>query len=173
MAQAHSDLIPHFYVMRRTIAALLVLSLAGCGQLYLPLGDPLPRPVAVGLSVDGKLQYFAPLCPGEQVASAQVLDHATHRVLWEASNPSESIREGGRITVGASDEFEQVKVPLTSPLPDSLSLELSFAGRGGSGVQADRQSIPSEMSGSDTVLSDTGEKVREADFRARVAQEFC
>lgn len=165
--------LPYRSVIGCVSAAALVFALAGCGEgPYLPLGDPLPRSVAMGLSADGRLQYFAPLCPGEQVTSVQVLDYATHRVLWEASSPVKSIREGGRITVGASEEFEQVKVPLVSPLPDSLGLELSFDGRV-TGVQASRRAISSDMAGSDTVLTDLGEKMKEADFRARTVQEVC
>ncbi|WP_440072697.1 hypothetical protein [Streptosporangium sp. OZ121] len=101
------------------------------------------------------------------------MNYATHQVLWEASSPIKSIREGGRITVGASEEFEQVKVPLVSPLPDSLSLELSFGERKATGVQASRQAVPSDLAGSDTVLTDTGKKMKEAAFRAQTVREFC
>lgn len=171
MLRTHIERITRYSVIGCVSALALVLT--GCREgPFLPIGDPLPRAVATGLSADGRLQYFAPLCPGEQVISVQVLDYRTHWVLWEASGPTKSIREGGRITVGASEEFEQVKVPLVSPLPDSLGLELSF-GRKVTGVQASRQSVPSDLAGSDTVLSDTGERMKEADFRAQTIREAC
>lgn len=149
---------------------LLVMSMAAAGCL--PLGDPRGHPVGVGLSEDGRLQYFALLCPGDEVLSVQVQDYETGEVLWAASEPDEKIRKGGRITVGESGDFRRTDTPLKSPLPDVLGVELETADRL-AGARVDRREVPEEIAGTDTVLNEELKKEPESRFRERVARDRC
>ena len=151
---------------------LLTCCLVAAGCKILP-ADPEGRPVAVALSSDGRLQYFAPLCPGEEVASVEVLDHNTGQVLWAASEPEDGIRNGGRITVGKSDEFRKVQTPLVSQLPDVLSVHLKVKNKWAAGAQVGIKEVPKVIAGTDIVMGHEFKKISEASFRARVEQEVC
>ncbi|MER5423602.1 hypothetical protein [Streptosporangium roseum] len=155
------------------IAALgvMVVSLSACGVMA--MGAPESRPIGIGLARDGRLQYFAPLCPGERVASAQVTDYETANALWQATRPNKSIRQGGRITVGESSEFERPEVSTSSPLPELLSVGLTFADGQNLGARVDLREVPQEIAGTDLVMGYEGKKTPEKDFRARVQSEFC
>ncbi|MFG2075098.1 hypothetical protein [Nonomuraea maritima] len=136
------------------------------------LGDPLPRPVAMGRAADGRFRFVVPLCGGETVSAIEVVEHQTERLVWRASRPTRPEIRHGVIVVGDEDGFAEQETPLREPLPSNISVSVRLS----SGIEVGRgfllAEVPERFASSGEV-DHFGDAVTDDEFREQVTGEYC
>ncbi|NAS24186.1 hypothetical protein GT755_21135 [Herbidospora sp. NEAU-GS84] len=145
----------------------LVMTVAACVPV---LGDPMPRPVGLGLADDGRVKVVVALCPGERIASVTVSDWMTSTPVWRVSRPS---GPGDRITVGDSRGFATVDIPMTTPLPEIFNVSVGLTDGLGFGSASTVEEIGRAGARMGVFMDADGNTVTEDEFRERVAGEYC
>ncbi|WP_285589200.1 hypothetical protein [Herbidospora sp. NBRC 101105] len=134
------------------------------------LGDPLPRPVGLGVADDGRVRVVVALCSGERIASVTVHDRETQLPVWKVSQPSGAVSV---ITVGDSRGFAKVDIPMADAMPQNFDVTVELAG-GHSFGSADSVDEVRRTGAHTGVFMDADRNtVTEDEFREQVAGEYC
>ncbi|WP_214104601.1 hypothetical protein [Acrocarpospora catenulata] len=126
-----------------------MLFLAGCLPV---LGDPAPRPVGFGRTGDGRIRFVVVLCPGERLAPLTASDWERRQPIWKVSQPDDTLRHGGRITLGDGRGFAKTEVPMVPALPTAIDATAELADGRLFGSASDVDGILQDLAGSNDVL---------------------
>ncbi|WP_030451013.1 hypothetical protein [Herbidospora cretacea] len=144
-----------------------VMALAACVPV---LGDPMPRPVGLGLADDGRVRVVVALCPGERIASVTVSDWMTQTPVWRVSRPSGA---GDRITVGDARGFATVDIPMTGPLPETFDVSVDLTDGRGFGSASSIEEMGRVGARMGVIMDADLNTVTEDEFREQVAGDYC
>ncbi|MEW9531098.1 hypothetical protein [Microbispora sp. NPDC049125] len=140
--------------------AVVLLSATSCGLSY--MADPEGVTMGVGLTADGQVQVFVPLCPGQRVSAVEVREEvvsATEEspkpppLLWRATGPVAPYDEGLRFTVLKDVQFATVEKTFSGSLPSRFGVYVEI-GSHREGLPVDRAAIPKAATGTGMLALD-------------------